>query len=50
MTLLANLRNPCIVSLWGIAIEEIRKNSKQLHCCLVMELMGDNLEDFIYKV
>lgn len=47
MTFMAKMRHPCIVSMWGIAIEELRQN--KLHCCILMEMMVNDLDSFIFK-
>lgn len=47
MTFMAKSRHPTLVSMYGVAIEEIRNN--KLHCCIVMELMSTDLETHIFK-
>ena len=42
MTFMATYRHPRLVNMYGIAISELRSN--KLHCCIIMELMENDLE------
>ena len=47
MTFLARERHPNIVGMYGVAVEEM--NSTKLHCCILMELMRTDLDNYIFQ-
>ena len=46
MTFMATYRHPRLVNMYGIAISELRSN--KLHCCIIMELMENDLEQILF--
>lgn len=46
MSIMCKYRHQRIVSMFGISIEEFRPN--KLSCCIIMELMNKDLEDYIF--
>lgn len=47
MTFMAKERHPTLVSLYGVALQEVRPN--KLNCYIVMELMRLDLDSFIFE-
>ncbi|KRX00145.1 Protein kinase-like domain [Pseudocohnilembus persalinus] len=47
MSLMAQNRHQKLVNMYGIVLNEIRKD--RLQCCIIMELMQQDLEDYIFQ-
>lgn len=45
MTFMSTNRHPSIVTMYGVAITELREN--KLQCCIIMELMQYDLDTYI---